>query len=180
MGFALAFVTLAVATRKCGTEEPSAELIAASNKVMTNFMATSDFKTEARVVPTYFHVLRSGTAVSEGNIPDSSLYKQLDVLNADYTPTGISFKLLGITRTTSSAWYNGQNDADMKTTLRRGDYGTLNVYFHNMQGGDLGFCYYPKANPSSATIRTDGCSIRSTTVPGGSATNYNLGRTLTQ
>jgi hypothetical protein len=68
----------------------------------------------------------------------------------------------------------------MKTALRKGSYGTLNVYFQNLSGGLLGYCYFPESNPSSDTITTDGCSVLSTSVPGGSATNYNLGRTLTQ
>ncbi|KAI5843155.1 metalloprotease 1 precursor [Tricharina praecox] len=176
--FTLAFAAFASATRKCGTVEPSAEFMASSNEVMTSF-AVTDVHAQAIVVPVYFHVLRSGTAVSQGNIGDAALYDQLDVLNADYASAGISFNLLGITRTTNSAWYNDQAESAMKAALRKGDYGTLNVYFQNLSGGILGYCYFPESSPSAATIRTDGCSVLSTTVPGGSASNYNLGRTLT-
>ena len=100
-------------------------------------------------------------------------------MNADYASAGISFNLLGITRTTNAAWYNDQAETAMKTALRKGTYGTLNVYFQNLSDGILGYCYFPVANPSASTLNIDGCAVLSTTVPGGSATNYNRGRTLT-
>jgi predicted Zn-dependent protease len=100
-------------------------------------------------------------------------------LNADYASAGISFKLLGITRTTNSAWYNDQAETQMKAALRKGTYKTLNVYYQNLSGGVLGYCYFPKSNPDAATVSLDGCAVLSSSVPNGSLANYNLGRTLT-
>jgi hypothetical protein len=74
----VAAATVALATRKCGTEEPSAELIAANAALMEeSTMSIQDFHTEAISVPVWFHVLRSGTSVSQGNIADSALYDQV-------------------------------------------------------------------------------------------------------
>lgn len=67
----------------------------------------------------------------------------------------------------------------MKTSLRKGGYNTLNVYFQNLSGGLLGYCYFPVSKPNAATIRTDGCSVLYTSLPNGTAENYNEGRTLT-
>ncbi|KAF8543722.1 metalloprotease 1 [Trichophaea hybrida] len=130
-------------------------------------------------IPTYFHVLRYGEGEKEGNIPDTQLHAQLHVLNADYKSTGISFKLQGITRTTNSDWYYNRNQTAMKAALRKGDYHTLNVYFQRLSNDILGYCYFPQANPNKDTFTIDGCSVLSTTLPNGTTTNYNLGRTLT-
>ena len=169
-----ALATLSSAARKCGTEEPGRALIAEHNAVMANSPAPDSFTAQAIVVPTVFHVLRTGTTEAQGNIPDAKLYSQLDVLNADYASAGISFNLVNITRTTSSSWFNDGAETAMKTALRQGTYKTLNVYFQNLSGGLLGYCYFPVSNPSASTINTDGCSVLYTSVPGGTATNYNL------
>jgi len=195
---AIAMISFATA-RKCGTGEPSQGLIQASNAIMaasSNDFSIAKTRTPIRV-PTYFHVLRYGLAEKEGNIPDSQLKaqvllllssginsltrpRQLDVLNKDYEPAGISFVLKDTTRTTNSDWYHDQDESAMKKALRKGNYGTLNVYFQDLSGITLGYCYFPQPRPDKDIIRTDGCSVLSTTLPGGNTTNYNLGRTLTQ
>ena len=78
----------------------------------------------------------------------------------------------------------------MKTALRRGGYGTLNVYFQSSlqqtSGSSagttlLGFCSLPSAGITSSTdpaeYNHDGCNILSSTLPGGAYANYNLGGT---
>ncbi|KAA8902931.1 metalloprotease [Sphaerosporella brunnea] len=175
-----AAATFATATRKCGTEEPTAEFIATSNAILENAaMSIQEIHAQAINVPVWFHVLRSGTSVSQGNIPDKNLQDQLNVMNADYASAGISFVLQGITRTTNSAWYNDQAETEMKSSLRKGNYGTLNVYFQKLSAGILGYCTFPVRNPSASDSTLDGCAVLSTSVPGGSSTNYNLGRTVT-
>lgn len=66
----------------------------------------------------------------------------------------------------------------MKRALRQGSYSDLNVYFLTGLNGVLGYCYYPVASPSDSDVSTDGCSILASTVPGGSETGYNLGKTV--
>jgi len=41
-----------------------------------------------------------------GNVPDAQITAQMNVLNADFAPTGVSFKLLNTTRTTNGTWFN--------------------------------------------------------------------------
>jgi hypothetical protein len=71
-------------------------------------------------------------------------------------------------------------DLDMKRKLRKGDYKTLNLYFLSdyLSGPTraLGYCTLPESPPS---ILADGCSIDSTTMPGGSNQVANLGYTAT-
>jgi hypothetical protein len=67
---------------------------------------------------------------------------------------------------------------EMKRALRKGDYSTLNIYLQDDLGGNLGYCYFPTTAPqgSTAFIR-DGCSVLASSVPGGSAAGFNLGKT---
>ena len=67
----------------------------------------------------------------------------------------------------------------MWNQLRKGNYGDLNLYFVPTLPY-YGFCSMPAAGDDLVDgIWEDGCTIRSNTVPGGSAVNYNLGRTVT-
>ena len=70
----------------------------------------------------------------------------------------------------------------MKRALRKGGYSALNIYFLPGMGSNLGYCYFPEAGgaTSGSTVQIrDGCTVLSDSVPGGSATNYNLGHTAT-
>ena len=67
----------------------------------------------------------------------------------------------------------------MKPTLRKGTYASLNVYFlSDLGGGLLGICNFPtNAPPGSSAFNQDGCDVLADSLPGGSATSYNLGGT---
>jgi hypothetical protein len=110
------------------------------------------------------------------------LTAQLAALNQAYAPHQIQFTLKGTTRTVNANWAADGNEMAMKRALRKGTYDTLNIYFLNDLGSNLGYCYFPAAagaTPGSTTQIRDGCSVLSSTVPGGSAANYNLGHTTT-
>jgi hypothetical protein len=78
--FSLAITTVH-AIRKCGVSEPSAAQINLTRKFQAEqkenpFLAQRLIE-EAISVPTYFHILRSGNAANEGNIPDEWVYDQV-------------------------------------------------------------------------------------------------------
>ena len=81
---------------------------------------------------------------------DSQVEEQVAVLNHDYRETGLSFVLANTSRTIDAEWFtsagpdNGAQDS-MKSTLRRGDATTLNVYTVGFQtsGGLLGYSTFP-------------------------------------
>jgi hypothetical protein len=101
-------------------------------------------------------------------------------MNTDFAPHGISFSLKGTTRTVNSQWANDNAELTMKKALRKGTYSTLNIYFQTSLGGSLGYCYFPTTvSTGSDDFYYDGCTILHTTVPGGSATGFNLGKTVT-
>ena len=68
----------------------------------------------------------------------------MDVINADYGPSGISFKLIDISRTVNANWSRAGLDAPegyaMKSALRKGSYKDVNIYVAKMQPTALGWC----------------------------------------
>ena len=134
-------------------------------------------------VPVWFHVINNGTGANNGNVPDAQIQDQIAVLNAAYASTNspFFFTLAGITRTTNATWYTlspgSTAESQAKTALRRGGAGTLNVYSANPGGGLLGWATFPSDYASRPT--QDGVVVLFSSLPGGSASPYNLGDTAT-
>ncbi len=57
------------------------------------------------VIQVYWHVINRGTGLANGDIPNSQITSQINVLNAAYGATGFTFVLAATDRTTNSAWY---------------------------------------------------------------------------
>ncbi|KXH35578.1 metalloprotease [Colletotrichum salicis] len=168
----------------CATEEPSAEHFEISKKLAEEEAANNGTVSLAALatitVPTYFHIVASSTTVANGYITDKMVTDQLAVMNSNFAPHGIQFNLVETTRTINSAWASYSSQTAMKTALRKGDYGSLNLYFLKSVGGAFGICTFPTtASAGSSAFIADGCTILSSTVPGGSETNFNLGKTAT-
>jgi len=129
----------------------------------------------------YFHVIRSGTSVSQGNISSTMIQDQMNVLNNAYAGTGWTFQLMQTNRTTNPTWFNMKYgslaERDAKTALRMGTAKDLNIYTANIGGGLLGWANFPSyydRNPSQ-----DGVVLLFQSLPGGNAAPYNLGDTAT-
>ncbi|KAL9578026.1 MAG: hypothetical protein Q9212_005989 [Teloschistes hypoglaucus] len=161
---------------RCGTDNPSPELQAAANAMGVRPVPLAGQTINVR---TYFHVVT--TQAAQGSITQSQLNDQLTVLNRSYGPSGISFTLISSDFTTNDQWATGNYDSTMKPALRKGTYADLNVYFlSDLGGGLLGICNFPtNASPGSSTYNQDGCDVLAQSVPGGTATNYNLGGSAT-
>ena len=133
------------------------------------------------VVPVYWHVINNGTSLANGDIPDSQIAAQINVLNAAYASYGFSFVLTGITRTTNSAWYTAgpgtTDESNMKNALRQGSADDLNIYSSNPGGGLLGWATFP--SNYQAKPKDDGVVVLFSSVPGGTAAPYDLGDTGT-
>ncbi|GAB2808256.1 zinc metalloprotease [Lentzea nigeriaca] len=133
-----------------------------------------------------FHAV--STTSGTGKMTDATIAKQIKVLNDGFAgaessvaaKTGFTFVLQQTKRYTNDKWFNkGADDAaierEMKTQTRVGTAATLNVWSVDIDG--LGFATFP--NWYAGEPKLDGVVIDYSSVPGGSATNFNLGKTLT-
>lgn len=83
-----------------------------------------------------FHIVMTDAA--KDSITNAMPQAQLDSLNAAYNPYNIQFELQNVTWNTNNAWAvgKGDDDSNMKQTLRQGTYNTLNLYFQtDLAGG---------------------------------------------
>ena len=138
-------------------------------------------------VQVWFHVINRGSGISNGDIPQSQINAQIQVLNDAYsgvtggTNTPFRFVLAGVTRTTNLSWYTmgpgSAAEAAAKSALRVGNATTLNIYSCSPGGGYLGWATFPwwyAGDPLD-----DGVVILYSSVPGGTAAPYNQGDTGT-
>ncbi len=131
-------------------------------------------------IPVAFHVVRSGTGTSQGNVTDQMIADQISVLNAAFTNTNFQFSLSQTTRTTNSSWYTGcagSQENPMKSALNVDPATTLNFYSCNPSGGVLGYSYLPSTFPEDDFRH--GVVVLHSSLPGGTAAPYNLGDTGT-
>ncbi len=171
--------------RFCATEDDPAKIAAMEEDFFSRLASAKPSDGEGESVTggninVYFHVIRKGTGLSNGDVPTSMITSQMNVLNAAFAGTGWSFTLVSTTRTTNTTWYNGcygSSETAMKTALRQGTADDLNIYSCNPSGGILGYATFPSSY-NSAKIK-DGVVILYSSMPGGSAAPYNEGDTGT-
>lgn len=133
----------------------------------------------------YAHVIRSSAGA--GAPTATQITNQIQVLNDSYSGitgganTPFRFTLVATDYSNNDAWYTCQPgtaaETEMKTALRKGGAKDLNMYFNNMGGGLLGWATFPSDYASKPLM--DGVVILSASLPGGSASPYNLGDTAT-
>jgi len=52
------------------------------------------------------HIISKDKTPAGGNVPDKQIAASVDVLNADYAQSGVSFSLVNTTRTVNSTWFD--------------------------------------------------------------------------
>ena len=139
-------------------------------------------------IPVYVHIVLPNA----NSVTDKQVNDQISVLNSDFnsrntnqlpsgttfvndaTLTGINFNLAGTYRhnDNTSSW--GTNDAVKRDYPPITPETHLNIWVCNIGGGILGYAQFPGGSPS-----TDGVVLLHSSLPGGSAAPYNLGRTAT-
>jgi len=135
----------------------------------------------------YVHVINRGSGISNGDVSSQMINEQITVLNNAFNgvsggaPTQFQFVLAGITRSTNASWYTAEPgtlaEKEMKTALRQGGANALNLYTNNPGSNLLGWATFPSSYANNPL--NDGVVCLFSSLPGGSATPYNLGDTAT-
>ncbi|KAG6812264.1 hypothetical protein H0H92_003653 [Tricholoma furcatifolium] len=81
----------------------------------------------------YFHVVSEDDTLAGGNITDSSIRQQLDLLDDAFSVLNVGWTLINVTRTINADWFNNAAEntpqqTAMKKALRQGRAADLNVY----------------------------------------------------
>ncbi|KDN46827.1 zincin [Tilletiaria anomala UBC 951] len=174
-------------TRKCGTTHTlSPEREAEAQRFIAAYHNANNTLKNGRVdaastksVGIHWHIITSG---STGSLASSQIKKQISVLNDDYAPSGFSFHLISTDTTNNPNWYSkvdsgNSYEREMKNALHKGSANALNVYTVGFNNGLLGFATFPSDYSSSPNL--DGIVIDGRSLPGGSLSPYNLGKTAT-
>lgn len=133
-------------------------------------------------IPVYVHVMTSTSGA--GNVTDTQIANQITVLNQTYSghdvngtagDTGARFSLAGTNRIANNTYHADRQSTTYRAATRQGGKNALNIWLVDFNY--LGIATFPwdyAANP-----KIDGIRVQYSSLPGGSATNYNLGETAT-
>lgn len=135
--------------------------------------------TPPKVIRVALHIIKSSKGL--GELTQKQIDDQIAVLSSAYAPWGYSFNLVKVDRTVNDQWYNlrsgGSAERKMKSALAFDVAHTLNIYSANLQGGLLGWAFFPWSYAEGNSMH--GVVLLDTSFPGGSSVPYNLGDTAT-
>ncbi|KAG5924852.1 hypothetical protein E4U42_004537 [Claviceps africana] len=193
---------------ECGAPEPTEEHISVAKEMALNESRTSfsdDFALLTDVnVPVYVHIVSAKNKSSKvgSRFPlrprvigchhqrrlqetqEKDVRAMITTMNDNYENMGFQFTLKKIDYTVNVDWAGGQYGFAMKKQLRKGDYGTLNLYYVNTvakssTGAITGTCQFPNNRGNSGdNLISDGCVIRLDTMSNGQTTTHEVGHWL--
>jgi len=169
---------------RCGVSITEKNVRAAEAK-FRSFRLAPETANSTATIDIHFHVVYANQTFEGGYLPDEQIHNQIEVMNKDYSSTGIKWQLKDINRIHNEDWFlkaapDSQQEKDMKKAHRKGTKSTLNVYtvsFNNTDAaGLLGIAVFPMDYNSAP--ESDGVMLLYSTLPGSPASKFNLGRTL--
>lgn len=169
--------------RRCSTRHVDEEESLAIESEMAQELLGSRFLALATggTINVYFHVINKGSGIANGDVTAQMINDQIAVLNAAYSPSGFHYVLAGTDRTTNATWYTmtpgTTAESQAKNALRKGTAKDLNLYSANIGQGLLGWATFPSDYTRSPKM--DGVVLLFSSLPGGTASPYNLGDTGT-
>ncbi len=130
-------------------------------------------------VPVYIHVMADANGA--GNVTDTQISQQITELNQDFAGgestsaanTGFTFSLAGVDRYYNTSWHKDQQSTTYRKQTRLGGKNALNIWLVDF--AYLGIATFPWDYAKNPGI--DGIRVQYSSLPGGSATNYNQGKT---
>ena len=138
-------------------------------------------KRAAATVPVYVHVMAGSSG--QGDVSDAQIADQIDVLNETFAGaesgaaanTGFSFTLAGTDRFYNDTWHRDGASSKYRKKTRQGGADALNIWLVDFNY--LGIATFPWDYSRSPGI--DGIRVQYSSLPGGDATNFDLGKTAT-
>lgn len=165
--------------RRCGVKDLTEEEFKAAESHRAQTLKSVVNMTTGGTINVYWHTITN--TKGQGVIPQTQMDAQIDVLNAAYGKAGWKYALKSVDVTANDDWYvmepGKKSEKDAKTALRKGNADDLNLYTANIGGGLLGWATFPKDYQGAKAM--DGVVILWTSLPGGTAKNYDLGNTVT-
>jgi hypothetical protein len=134
-------------------------------------------------IPVVFHVVYA--ADGTGNVTNTQINQQIAEMNQDFaggessqaSNTEFQFTLQTVRRWQNTSWFNDPDsaagEAAMKSATHEGDAGVLNIWSTNTSY--LGYATFPSWYAQDPEL--DGVVMQYGSMPGGSITNFNLGKT---
>jgi hypothetical protein len=159
------------ASERAAVEKRTKQILAAKGSRAT--------ATAAGPVPVYIHVMRD--AAGNGDVTDTQISQQVAELNQDFAGgestsaanTGFTFSLAGVDRYYNTSWHKDQQSTTYRKQTRLGGKNALNIWLVDF--AYLGIATFPWDYAKNPGI--DGIRVQYSSLPGGSATNYNQGKT---
>lgn len=168
--------------RRCSTKTPAQEQLDLVEQRNAAFAPSNFAAMATTTIPVHFHVISSGPGVLNGDLPESTLNEQINVLNRAYASTSFRFTKASVTRHNNAKWFSmspgSSAESEAKKSLRRGARGELNFYTARPGGGLLGWATFPWDLKQSLLM--DGVVMLDSSLPGveNNPNNpYNLGMT---
>ncbi len=135
----------------------------------------------AAAIPVYVHVMAGSDG--SGDVTAGQISQQIAVLNNTYgggessaaADTGFTFTLAGTDRYYNDTWHRDGASTTYRSQTRQGGANALNIWLVDFNY--LGVATFPWDYSRSPSI--DGIRVQYSSLPGGDATNYNLGETGT-
>ncbi len=167
---------------RCGTFPPNVEEslgVAARIAVSEAFASTQ--AALSYEVPVAFHIIQ--TADGRNTATEEQIASQISRLNSSFRKV-FRFKTVLIDLVVNDAWFevqvDSQQDLEMRSSLRVGDAGTLNVFLNapylDNRGDLLGISLFPWLYQQYS--EADGVLLRYSTLPGGAESRNNRGKVL--
>lgn len=166
---------------RCATEDLPLVRMEAIEGQVRSWIADNGLSLSRAIttIPVAFHVIR--TRNGSGDVSDSRLQAQIDVLNAGFASTNFRFSFDSVDRTNDRKWYTHtpgtSREVEMKQALAIDPTTTLNFYTCALGQNLLGYARFPSDYPEDSFMH--GVVCLNASLPGGSAAPFNEGDTGT-